>query len=154
MTTAVGVSTGYQFLRYPGFSLLPEYGIWRTMKARCQNPKLRQFTNYGGRGITVCERWQKFDSFYADMGPRPSPLHSIDRRDNDGNYEPLNCRWATRAQQAATRSTTKLNWVAVGLIRHMTRRGASLRQLAHAFGIGHQTVVYTIRHRVCATPNE
>lgn len=79
----------------------PEYAIWTAMKQRCSNPKTKWFHNYGGRGIRVCERWKNsFENFYADMGPRPSPLHTIDRfPDNDGNYEPDNCKWSTRKEQ-------------------------------------------------------
>lgn len=70
------------------------------MLGRCQNLTDQAFRDYGGRGIRVCERWLAFENFYADMGPRPSPKHSIDRIDNDGNYEPGNVRWATVKQQA------------------------------------------------------
>jgi hypothetical protein len=72
------------------------------MMQRCLNPKHRAFQYYGGRGITVCERWQKFEAFHADMGDPPPGL-SIDRIDNDGNYEPDNCRWATSAEQLKNR---------------------------------------------------
>ncbi len=78
----------------------PEYRTWSRMFARCYNPKTSSHANYGGRGITVCERWKDFATFLADMGPRPTPLHQIDRfPNNDGNYEPGNCRWATKSQQ-------------------------------------------------------
>lgn len=90
-----------------------EYGIWRTMKTRCLNPNSPEWSRYGGRGITICDRWNhSFQAFLEDMGPRPSPAHSIDRfPDNDGNYEPSNCRWATSKQQGRNRrSTHMLSW--------------------------------------------
>ncbi len=87
----------------PGFALksIPEYGVWRQMNNRCYNVRQSKFPRYGGRGITVCDRWRtSFIAFLDDMGHRPSPKHTLDRIDNDGNYEPGNCRWTTqRAQQ-------------------------------------------------------
>lgn len=77
----------------------PEYTAWMHMKARCTNENHKQFPEYGGRGITVCEEWSDFDAFLKDMGTRPSPLHSIDRRNNSLGYSKENCRWATRKEQ-------------------------------------------------------
>lgn len=80
-----------------------EYRVWRAMISRCENPNVKDFRHYGGRGISVCARWRRdYLTFLADMGRRPSPAHSIDRYpNNDGNYEPGNCRWATSKQQRA-----------------------------------------------------
>jgi hypothetical protein len=83
----------------------PEYAAWSNMKYRCNNPRAKQYPDYGGRGIRVCDSWQRsFLAFLADMGPRPSPKHSLDRYpDNDRDYEPGNCRWATASQQNSNR---------------------------------------------------
>ncbi len=87
-----------------GLTKTNEYRSWSAAKARCFNTNHHKYAHYGARGITMCEEWaQSFSSFLRDMGYRPSPSHSLDRIDNDGNYEPSNCRWATQNTQASNK---------------------------------------------------
>lgn len=100
--TKHGFAYGQRYGRRPERT----YRIWQNMLNRCRNQKLPCWKNYGGRGIVVCERWQDFANFIADMGECPPGL-SIDRINNDGNYEPSNCRWATRKQQSLNQRPRK-----------------------------------------------
>lgn len=88
-----------------------EYISWAAAKGRCFNPKNSRYYSYGGRGIGMCKKWvESFDSFLKDMGPKPTSKHSLDRINNNGNYEPKNCRWATPEEQSSNRrSNVKIN---------------------------------------------
>lgn len=86
-----------------GMTRTKVHQAWKAMHQRCSNPNRKHYQHYGGRGISVCERWATFENFYEDMGDPPSDRHSIDRIDVDGNYEPSNCRWATWSEQIRNR---------------------------------------------------
>ena len=124
--------------RKHGKNHTPEYAVWNRMIERCTNQNHKSFNDYGGREIKICKQWREsFESFYADMGPRPSPEHSIDRINNDGNYEPGNCRWATRVQQGQNKRNN----------HRVTINGTtkSLMQWCHDIGISYATVYHRVR---------
>jgi len=90
------------------WQITPEFRVWARMLRRCNYSRGSSYYRYGGRGISVCDRWSEFMNFFMDMGPRPSSKHSIDRINNDGNYEPGNCRWATQKEQCQNTSKVRI----------------------------------------------
>ncbi|MFK5596824.1 hypothetical protein ACFZ8E_07445 [Methylobacterium sp. HMF5984] len=122
-------------------STLPEYHVYRAMLLRCNNADHKQYKNYGGRGITICDHWQKdFWNFYADMGQKPKvpgQRYSIDRIDNNGNYEPHNCRWATDEEQARNKRHTV----------HFTYNGVTLSSQEWAMILGCEIPALTMRRK-------
>jgi hypothetical protein len=119
-----------------------EYRSWSSIKTRCFKTTDKQFRKYGARGITMCERWRdSFAAFFADMGPKPSPKHTVDRIDNDKGYEPSNCRWATGSEQCRNKRNnvvlehygkrqTLTDWseetgLSLGCLQYRRRRGLS-----------------------------
>jgi hypothetical protein len=103
-------------LKTHGMYLSKEYIAWQNMKRRCYYKNYNSYKNYGARGITVCERWiNSFQNFFADVGPMPTKKHSLDRVDNNGNYDPKNCRWTSRSVQSHNKRTTKKSTLPVGV---------------------------------------
>ena len=123
-----------------GMTATPEYYSWRSMKERCGNTKLKGYKNYGGRGIRVCERWiNSFTNFYQDMGVRLKGT-SLDRIDNNGNYEPGNCRWASIEQQLNNqrkRITNKSGYTGVSWYSPSKKWRASITIKGKTFNLGH-----------------
>lgn len=114
-----------------------EYAIWNSMKQRCRNPKNKQYPEYGGRGISVCDSWLRFENFFRDMGERPFKGASLERKDNNKGYSPDNCKWADRN----TQNNNKRN------NRPITINGVTknLCQWADHYGIGHTTIFHRIK---------
>ena len=133
-------ATSDEFRCYQSISDHPLYGVWSSMMTRCYNPNRKEYTNYGGRGIEVCDRWlgeNGFEHFVHDMGERPSSKHSIDRIDTNGNYCPENCRWATPKEQCNNRRVT----------RYIILNGEkiALSEFCEKFGIGYWSLSNKIK---------
>lgn len=125
-------------------TMTTEYKAWHAMRQRCGNPKNKRFPSYGGRGITVCERWETFDLFFADMGNRPKGK-SLDRKNNDEGYSPENCRWATRFEQAQNTQRTKLSMEKARDIRTKRASGVRARDLATEYGVSKSAILEVLR---------
>jgi hypothetical protein len=116
-----------------------EYALWAAAKRRCFSKKDSNYSYYGGRGISMCARWKNsFENFISDMRPRPSSKHTLDRIDNNGNYEPTNCRWATRKEQLRNTRVTIF-------VEHEGKRIA-LADLVQQVGVSMAMVRYRIQH--------
>jgi hypothetical protein len=114
------------------------YWVWADMLSRCRNPQHKAFPNYGGRGIAVCERWERFANFAADMGERPAG-GMLDRIDNNEGYSPTNCRWATRAEQNSNRRNCIY-------LEHNGER-VTLREYCRREGLGYRAIAKRITSR-------
>lgn len=116
----------------------PEFYVWASMIERCNNPKNKNYNSYGGRGISICDRWNKsFEKFFEDMGERPTEKHSLDRIDNNKGYSKQNCRWATQRQQSLNRRTT--------VMIEINSKKIPLAEAAEIYGIKYKTLAARYR---------
>ena len=130
--------------------ITPTYTIWASMHARCNNSKNKAYKWYGGRGIVVCDRWKDFRHFLSDMGERPKGL-TIERKDNDGNYKPNNCKWATQQEQQQNKRGVKLTPNEVRIIRYLAEDTQFLQEdLAYAFRVNVNHIWKIIHRRTWA----
>lgn len=132
-----------------GMTESPEHHVWATMIQRCTNPNHGAYPHYGGRGINICQAWLRFEQFLADMGPRPSMGHSLERKNNDGNYEPGNCKWATRKEQCRNRRSNR--------VIEYQGESKTLAEWAELYGLQQSTLSARIRygwpiHRALTAP--
>ncbi len=127
----------YTKIESHGMESTPEYRVWRCIKTRCYNKNRKNYVRYGGRGIVVCDRWRNsFITFFKDMGFKPFPKAEIDRINNDGNYEPGNCRWATHAENNQNRTNNKLSMQKAEEIRKIYKAGGVFqRELGLSYGV-------------------
>ena len=134
-----------------GQTLTRAYKSWESIKRKCYKPTCHSFNYYGGRGIIVCDSWlESFDNFYLAMGECPEG-HTLGRIDNEGNYEPSNCRWETRKQQARNRSTTKLSEEDILNIRNLRNQSKlKLKDIAKIYNISLTTVCEIAKYRTWA----
>jgi lambda repressor-like predicted transcriptional regulator len=117
------------------------------MKQRCTNKNDPGYKNYGGRGISVCHEWlNSFERFFADMG-HPPKGKTIERMNNNGSYEPSNCRWATHTEQCQNQRRTRLNIIAVRAIRFLYKKGVSIKRISQAYGINESTIAHAAMGR-------
>ena len=131
------IENGKKYITH-GKSKTAEYRTWSGIRQRCNNTEDKDYSDYGGRGIEVCNRWEcSFENFYADMGERPSREHSIDRRDNMKGYTPSNCYWATRQSQ---HQNTRSNVMSERLVRYVRASGKSSTDLSEELGITRATI--------------
>lgn len=129
---------------------IPEYRTWQNMKDRCLNKRGRQWAEYGGKGITLDPRWHKFDNFLADMGPRPTPKHTIERVNNNLGYSKSNCKWATYTEQSRNRpSFVQFTKALADQVRQEYATGMfTYEELGVKYGVGKSHIGQIVRYKL------
>ena len=114
--------------------------LWLALRNRCNNPRAQDYARYGGRGIKVCPAWDRFVQFVQDVGPHPGPGWTLDRENNNGDYEPGNVRWATRKVQGRNRNYCRLDAAKAAEIRRLWQDGARQVDLAAQYGVSQKAI--------------